>query len=70
MQTHHVKTYYPFVEVLDDYGHHYTTRYGRSTHNIDQALRTLRRCKHGEIRDEHNVIVAIKDPACGLRILQ
>lgn len=62
------QTFYPFAEVQDDYGNHYTRRMGRATRNFDQALRTLRRVDHGEIRDEHNTLVAIKDPTHGVRL--
>lgn len=62
--------FFPFAEVEDDFGHYYTTRTGKSTPNLDQALRVLHRVARGEIRDEHNRIVAIKSPNLGVRIVQ
>lgn len=61
--------FFPFVEAPDDYGQVFVTRVGKATTNLDQALRTLRRLKRGEIRNEHNELVALKDPAHGTRLL-
>jgi hypothetical protein len=61
--------FFPFVEAPDEWGHVFVTRIGKATTNIDQALRTLRRLKRGEIRNEHNEIVALKDPKYGTRLL-
>lgn len=67
MATKHM--FFPFVEAPDDWGHVSVTRIGKATTNFDQALRTLRRLKRGEIRDEQNRIVALKDPKYGTRLL-
>ena len=52
--------FYAFKQITDEFGNELTIRYGRATSDIKTVTKQLQRIQQGEIRDDHNRILAVK----------
>ena len=52
--------FYAFKQITDEFGHEFVIRYGKATNDIKTIQRQLQRIQQGEVRDDHNRILAVK----------